>query len=343
MLTNIRRTNYYFSDKKVMQNQGFTKTANVVQNTIYNEKVTLSPYVKQMLSFNSMMWKGYSKAIELANLPKGSYGLDAGCGPGGILPLLSSGIKNNGEILCLDYTPEHVEYARNVKAKYLNSTYPELSVKVATSDFNQKPLQYVDEEGKLCTIPDNTFDWIWCCDTLCPGIFTDPRLIFKEFVRVTKPTGKIILFYGNDRCIMLPGYQRLENQLFEMAHFPDLNLSTGGNLLAQTDMAHEWMNAEGMGSIHWETFCIEKHGNVEKRDTIELKKRRESGTFKEPEYGDKVYLDFQLSDVYLDSLKDLHNGYDFPILDKCSPKYYPIQDDYYFRLTPQVNIGVVNK
>jgi hypothetical protein len=55
MLTNIIRTNHCFSDKKAMQYQGFTKTTNDVPNASYNGKVTLYPYVKQMLSFNSMM------------------------------------------------------------------------------------------------------------------------------------------------------------------------------------------------------------------------------------------------------------------------------------------------
>jgi ubiquinone/menaquinone biosynthesis C-methylase UbiE len=339
MLTNILRTNYYFSDKKT---QGPTNDSKDIRNTVVRS-VTLYPYVKQMLSFNNMMWKGYIKAIELAALPKGSYGLDAGCGPGGILPLLASGINHKGKILGLDYTPEHVEYAREVKAKYLNKTYNRLDVEIGTSDFNQKPLQYVNEAGNLVEIEDNTFDWIWCCDTLCPGIFAEPQVVFKEFVRVTKPFGKIILFYGNDRTIMLPGYQRLENQLFEMGHFPDLNLSSGGNLLTQTEKAHVWMKMEGMHAIQWETFCVEKHGNVEERDVIELKGRQQNGTHEEPEYGDKIYLDYQLSNIYLDSLRDLHNGYDFPILDKCSPEYYPLQSDYYFRLTPQVNIGIVNK
>jgi SAM-dependent methyltransferase len=296
----------------------------------------------EMLSFNNMMWEGYKEAIKMADLPDNSYGFDAGCGPGGIEPLLAEGIGHNGRILGLDYTPEHVEHAREVKAKYLNQKYPGLHVEIGRSDFNKKPLQYTDAHGKTIIIEDNTFDWVWSCDTLCPGIFLDPQKIFSEFVRVTKPGGKIILFYGNDRTILLPGYQRLEAQLFEMVHFPDLDLKNGGSLMIQTDTANVWMKNAGLKSVVFKTLSVEKHGSVKERDEKEKGGVEENLNPEKPEYGDLVYLDFQLSDMFLNSLRDLHNGYDFPILNKNDKsEYFPFQSDYYFRLTPQVNIGVM--
>ena len=59
----------------------------------------------------------------------------------------------------------------------------------------------------------------------------------------------------------MPGFQRLEAQLFEMVHFPDLDLRTGGGLMAQTDMANIWMADLGL-KVRYETLSVEKNGAV---------------------------------------------------------------------------------
>jgi SAM-dependent methyltransferase len=122
MLTNTFRTNFHFGDRQATdaKETGTSKAP--------------APYVKEMMSFNNMMWAGYIEALKMkaAKLPENSRGLDAGCGPGGILPLLAEAVGHKGEILGLDYTPEHVAFARDVKGKYLNEKYPELHVNIGT-------------------------------------------------------------------------------------------------------------------------------------------------------------------------------------------------------------------
>jgi SAM-dependent methyltransferase len=330
MLTNILRTNFSFGRRRASGLARALTDRPIVNEVCFEEPAS---YVEEMLSFNNMMWDGYVEALKMANLPANSFGLDAGCGPGGILPLLAEAIGHKGNILGLDYTPKHVEYARDIKAKYLNETYSDLHVEIGTSNFNDNPLRYRDLHGKIAKLDDNIFDWVWSCDTLCPGIFQNPYFIFRELVRVTKPGGKIILFYGNDRIILLPGFQRLESQLYEMIHFPDLD--NDGDKLIQTDMANVWMQKEGLDPVGFKTLIVEKHGPVKSHEKNEGHEK--------PEYNDRKYLDYHLSDMFLSALKDLHNGYNFPIIDKISPNYLLLQSDYYFRLTPQVNIGVVNK
>ena len=343
MLTNIFRTNFYFQQRiSPAPARALSFRQGEVSAGAEGEVTWPAGYVEQMLSFNNMVWKGYERALQAADLPVGGYGLDAGCGPGGVLPLEAAVTKHQGRILGLEYTPAHVVYAENVKAAYLNKTYaPDLQVDVRWSDFSRIPLQYqaTDEKGEPVgdpiVIPDNTFDWVWSSDTLCPGIFVDPRDVFKELVRVTKPGGKIILFYANDRTILLPGYQRLEAQLFEMTHFPDMDLSTGGSLMTQTDMANLWMKEQEM-DVYYDSSCVEKNGAV-------TEAKKQNPDHETPEWGDKTYLDFQLSQVFLNSLRDLHNGFNFPVLDCTDEHYFPNSEQYYFRLLPQMNIGTVKK
>lgn len=345
MLTNIFRTNFHFH-KGISPELPLSLTSRkgVQPPTTVDdeEKKWPASYVEQMLSFNNMIWEGYKRAFKMADLPEGSYGLDAGCGPGGVLPLEALAVGHKGKILGLEYTPDHVKYAKEVKAAYLNGKYGQnLQVEVRWSDFTVKPLRYymTDEKGvpvgERTIIKDHTFDWVWSSDTLCPGIFDYPETVFKELVRVTKPGGKIILFFGNDRTILLPGFQRLEAQLFEMTHFPDVDLKTGGSLMTQTDMANVWMAKQGL-KVRFETLSVEKNGAV-------TEGKKTNPDHETPEWGDKTYPDFQLSQVFLNSLRDLHNGYNFPILDCTNKKYFPNSEDYYFRLLPQVNIGIVEK
>ncbi len=174
MLTNMFRTNFHFH-KGISPDLALPLTSRKAVHPpavdVGEEKIWPASYVKEMLSFNNMVLEGYKKALKMADLPEGSFGLDAGCGPGGVLPLEASAIGHKGKILGLEYTPDH------------------------------------------------------------------------------------------------------------------------------------------------ET----------------------------PEWGDKTYLDFQLSQVFLNSLRDLHNGYNFPILDCTNKEYFPNSEHYYFRLLPQVNIGTVKK
>ena len=340
MLTNVFKTNFYFNKGIAPE---IPRSLLSVRKTAAAENLEWpASYVEQMLSFNNMIWEGYKAALTAALLPEGGLGLDAGCGPGGVLPLEALYTGHKGNILGLEYTPAHVKYAQEVKAAYLNKTYgPDLHVDVEWSDFSVAPLQYHNTDnngepvGDPIIIKDNTFDWVWSSDTLCPGIFEDPRTVFKELVRVTKPGGKIILFYGNDRTILLPGYQRLEAELYAMTYFPDINLKTGGCLMTQTDMAHVWMENEGL-PVQFRSLSVEKNGAATEGE-------KNNPDHETPEWGDKTYLDYQLSQVFLNSLRDLHNGYNFPVLDCNSEEYFPNKDQYLFRLLPQVNIGTVQK
>lgn len=323
MLTNNFR-NIVYLNKKREKDLPRVLTAQLEEGLI--------AYVQEMLSFNNMAWEGYNEALSLAKLPTGSRGLDAGCGPGGILSLLAKSIAHSGEILGLDYTPEHVNVASK-KAIFLNKKYKTLNVEIGTCDFNEIPFRYKNADGNMQDIPDDYFDWIWSSDTICPGIFKNPQKVFKELVRITKKDGKIVLFYANDRTILLPGFQRLEAQLYEMLHFPDTDKN--GGLMVQTDMANIWMANCGMEAIEFKTLNVEKHGSVKNQD---ISKDEEL-----PGVNDQIYIDYQISAMYSSALTDLHNGYKLPYMDKDRQEYLPHQDYYYFRLIPQVNIGVVKK
>ncbi|MBC7813870.1 MAG: class I SAM-dependent methyltransferase [Burkholderiales bacterium] len=158
-------------------------------------------YTDKELLYNHFMQPALVSAIAALDLPKGARGLDAGCGPGGMLHLLNQAI--GGEIVGIDMSDGHLAAAQQQAEKY------GLADRVR--------LAYVDLEQPL-PFPDATFDYVWTADTLSSGYeeeaFDDPVATVREFARVTKPGGVVALFFGNWLGTMLmPGYAHIEHCL----------------------------------------------------------------------------------------------------------------------------------
>ncbi len=136
-------------------------------------------------------------AIGVLKLRVGQSVLDAGCGPGGVLPLLCAGVAPTGKVLGIDISRAHVERARQlVRERGLQDA---VAVEVA------------DLRSDL-PVEEASCDVVWMADVLYPDAVGDSEVVVSRLSRLLKPGGAMAIFYGNWlRPMYLPGYARLEH------------------------------------------------------------------------------------------------------------------------------------
>ncbi len=134
-------------------------------------------------------------AIQALHFPKGSRGLDVGCGIGLQLPLLGEGVGPTGHVTGLDLLPDFLAEAERVAAK------AGLSGRVS---FRQ---------GDMSSLPfdDGTFDWVWSASCVGYGA-EEPVPLVREMARVVRPGGTVAIFVWSSQ-MLLPGYPTLEARL----------------------------------------------------------------------------------------------------------------------------------
>ena len=154
-----------------------------------------SAYLDSLLKANVLRESTIQSAIKQLNLPRGSKGLDAGCGAGLQCIQLAEEVGPDGHITGLDISPEFIAYGREL-------------VKQAGLEG-----RITFQEGSIESIPydDDTFDWAWSADCVGYGPW-EPKQLLKEFKRVVKPGGLLaIIAWSSER--LLPGYPLLEAKL----------------------------------------------------------------------------------------------------------------------------------
>jgi len=134
-------------------------------------------------------------AIKALDLPKGSRGLDAGCGIGSHTLLLAEAVVPGGYVTGLDLSPGFLARARATAARSPLSEYVSF------------------QEGNVNSLPfdDDAFDWAWSVD--CVGYGTpDPIAVLRELARVVRPSGTVAIL-GWSSQQLLPGHPLLEARL----------------------------------------------------------------------------------------------------------------------------------
>jgi ubiquinone/menaquinone biosynthesis C-methylase UbiE len=152
-------------------------------------------YIRQLKESNPLREPVLREAIQALHLPRGSLGLDAGCGIGLPALLLAEAVGPAGQVTGLDISAELLLYAQEI----VNKSGLSQLISFKQGDVNRLPFD------------DNTFDWVWSSD--CIGYPTGELLpILKELARMVKPGGSVaILAWSSQR--MLPGYPLLEARL----------------------------------------------------------------------------------------------------------------------------------
>ena len=134
-------------------------------------------------------------AIQDLHFPKGSRGLDAGCGIGLQTLLLAEAVGSAGHITGLDLSPEFLDIAKDL---------------VIEAGFAER-ISFREGDVRELPFDDNTFDWAWSVD--CVGYAPiEPLPLVKELVRVVRPGGSVaILAWSSEN--LLPGHPILEARL----------------------------------------------------------------------------------------------------------------------------------
>ncbi len=129
-------------------------------------------------------------AIKALELPKGSQGLDAGCGIGLQIPLLVQTVGPGGHVTGLDVLPEFLAHAEALAE--------ELGLKDQVSV----------KQGDINDLP---FDWLWSASAAGYGA-DQPLAQLGELARVVRPGGMVALLFYTSQAL-IPGHPLLEARL----------------------------------------------------------------------------------------------------------------------------------
>jgi demethylmenaquinone methyltransferase/2-methoxy-6-polyprenyl-1,4-benzoquinol methylase len=185
------------------------------------------------------------QAIQAADLPKGSHGLDAGCGIGTHALWLCE--ATGGKVTGLDISSDNLAAARKrVERKSLADR-----------------IDFV--EGSIFKLPfkENSFDWSWCSDTLWPVVVQDPVAVLKDLARVVKPGGTVaVLFWTNQ--LFFPGYPQFEarwNQAFVIGtHYFKFDKPAKHHMCARG-----WLRRAGLENPQAQSFLAEHQAPLDDR------------------------------------------------------------------------------
>lgn len=202
-------------------------------------------YIKKLIVSNPLMEPLYKDAIQTMKFPKGSRGLDVGCGIGLQTPLLAEALGSEGHVTGLDISPEFLTFAEEMIQR--EGLADRISFK--RGDMNELPFD------------KNMFDWLWSAN--CLGYpAREPLPLLTESMRVVKPGGTIaVLIYASQ--MLLPGYPVLEARL---------NATSIGIAPFTNDMKPEnhhlralgWFQQAGLKDPSVRTFTKDFHAPLDK-------------------------------------------------------------------------------
>jgi ubiquinone/menaquinone biosynthesis C-methylase UbiE len=136
-----------------------------------------------------------TEAVASLKLPRGSRGLDIGCGIGLQAPLLAAAVGPAGSVTGLDISRKLLNFAARAIARQESDK----RISFAQGDMNRLPFA------------DQSFDWAWSVD--CAGYpAADLEPILHEITRVLRPGGVVVLL-GWTSQVLLPGFPLLEARL----------------------------------------------------------------------------------------------------------------------------------
>ncbi len=167
-----------------------------------SDQAKMSHYANQLKTIYPLTAQAVEQAVGALNPKSGSVGLDAGCGIGHNVIRLAQKAGESTRIVGLDASSEFLDIAKSL----------------AREAGVAERCQFVKGDVYDLAMNDNSFDWLWCKDTLWPNTpqhgasGKDAIGALKDFYRVIKPGGKAALLFWTTQLI-LPGYPALEARL----------------------------------------------------------------------------------------------------------------------------------
>jgi SAM-dependent methyltransferase len=128
----------------------------------------------------------YAAAIREAGFPAGGVAIDAGCGTGRALPALRQAVGPRGMVIGLDLTPEMLSQAR--------SQGHAVHAGLAVADARRLPLG------------DASVDVVFAAGLIMH--LPDAGAGLRQFARVTRPGGLLILFHPSGRAAVAARHGR---------------------------------------------------------------------------------------------------------------------------------------
>ena len=142
--------------------------------------------------FHALRQTAFRSAIQQLQLPPGSQGLDAGCGPGFQTMMLAEAVGPGGHVTGIDLSSEALAHAEAMTRSAGLS--------------NQTSFRKADL--RALPVDDDSLAWAWSAD--CIGYAPmDPLPLLKELSRVVKPGGVVAILAWSHETL-LPGYPKLE-------------------------------------------------------------------------------------------------------------------------------------
>lgn len=119
----------------------------------------------------------YEEMLRWVGLQPGWHVLDAACGNGSFLPLITELVGSNGNVKAIDLAPENVKTVENRK------------------QLSEWPAPVNVQVGSVVDLPynDDTFDAVWCANTTQYLTNDELKSMLAEYIRVTRPGGLIAI------------------------------------------------------------------------------------------------------------------------------------------------------
>jgi ubiquinone/menaquinone biosynthesis C-methylase UbiE len=185
-------------------------------------------------------------AITDLHLPVGSRGLDVGFGVGLYTLWLAEAIGPEGQVLGIDCEAERIDAAK----------------RLVDTALAPGRLTFRQGDGTTIAEADQTFDWVWCADVL--HHIDDPVLALKEFRRVVRPGGQIII-KESQVChgVFLPGYVELERQL-QRAGIQHQHVEAGARSFQERrQQTRASMLEAGLQDVRVRTYVVERQAPLD--------------------------------------------------------------------------------
>lgn len=182
----------------------------------------------------------YLHLLGQAGVEPGGHVLDAGCGAGDFLPHLASLVGPAGRVSAIDLAEENAALA----ARRVRERAPGCPVEV--------------RQGTLLALPypDDTFDAVWCSNTVQYLDDTELATALAELRRVTRPGGTVAVKDLDAHLITArPGDPYLFADFFRAAGAVP---GYARQLLRSRDL-YRWLRRAGLTAVRQRTLLIEHH------------------------------------------------------------------------------------
>lgn len=193
----------------------------------------------------------YEAILKSVGLQQGWHVLDAGCGGGSFLPLMSELVGSDGHISAMDIAPENVEAVNKRKER---------------GDF----LCPVEARvGSVVELPyeANFFDALWCANVTQYLTDSEFETALQEFIRVVKPGG----------LIAIKDWDSTVNQMQPADPFWSARIIEAGrkvdpysHQLTRSITLPQWFRRAGLEHVWLKTFLTEKQAPLNENDSIML-------------------------------------------------------------------------